>query len=401
LATDVIMPALGMNQDTGRLLTWFKRQGEAVTQGEPLMEIETDKAVTEVEAPASGVLAAVSAQVGEDVPVGQAVAVILGPGEEAPVAEGRAEAGAAPAAGTAPAPGTAPGSRADPVGAAAPAAGAASAAGAAREAGAAPIARGTPADGGSSPRARVLAKERGVDLSSVTGSGPGGAVKAADVPAAPAPSASRAPSRIWAAMARRTQESWREAPHFYLEREVDAGRLQSWRAAAAKADPSVTVTDLLLRLVASVLPRHERVNSGSADVHVGLAVAVEDGLVVPVVRAAHRLSVSQITAARRDLVERAQAHRLRPEDLEGATFTLSNLGMYAVDAFSAIVDTPQAAILATGRIADRVVAVEGAPSVRPTLRMTLSFDHRAVDGARGAAFLTELGDLVEEPAALL
>lgn len=240
-----------------------------------------------------------------------------------------------------------------------------------------------------------------MDLSTVTGSGPGGAVKAADVPAAPAPSAQPAPSRIWAAMARRTQESWREAPHFYLEREVDAGRLQSWRAAVAKHDPSVTVTDLLVRLAAAVLPRHERVNSGSAEVHAGLAVAVEDGLVVPVVHDAHRLSVSQITAARHDLVERAHGHRLRPADLEGATFTLSNLGMYAVDAFSAIVDTPQAAILAVGRIADRVIAVEGAPSVRPTLRMTLSFDHRAVDGARGAAFLTELGDLIEEPAALL
>jgi pyruvate dehydrogenase E2 component (dihydrolipoamide acetyltransferase) len=202
-------------------------------------------------------------------------------------------------------------------------------------------------------------------------------------------------------MARRTQESWRDAPHFYLEREVDASRLQSWRAAVAKHDTSVTVTDLLVRLAAAVLPRHERVNSGSAEVHVGLAVAVEDGLVVPVVHDAHGLSVSQITAARHDLVERAHARRLRPADLDGATFTLSNLGMYAVDAFSAIVDAPQAAILAVGRIADRVVAVEGVPSVRPTLRMTLSFDHRAVDGARGAAFLTELGDLIEEPAALL
>lgn len=368
------MPALGMNQDTGRLLTWFKREGEEVTQGEPLMEIETDKAVTEVEAPVSGVLAAVTGQVGDDVPVGQPVAVILAPGEEAPVREAPVrEAPAAPS----------------PAAVAVPAAEPASAAGTAR------------ADGGSSPRARALAKERGVDLATVTGSGPGGAVKAADVPAARQPSAQPAPSRIWAAMARRTQESWREAPHFYLEREVDAGRLQSWRAAAAKADSSVTVTDLLIRLAAAVLPRHERVNGGAAAVHVGLAVAVEDGLVVPVVRDAARLSVSQIAAARHELVERAHAHRLRPEDLEGATFTLSNLGMYAVDAFSAIVDTPQAAILAVGRIADRVVAVEGAPSVRPTLRMTLSFDHRAVDGARGAAFLTDLGDLVEEPAALL
>jgi pyruvate dehydrogenase E2 component (dihydrolipoamide acetyltransferase) len=374
------MPALGMNQDTGRLVTWFKQAGESVTRGETLMEVETDKAVVEVEAPASGVLGSVTAAVGDDVPVGQPVAVILAPGEEEPVRSEPVEAAPAVVVDA-----VDTGRREGP-------------------------AVGPPvvvdAGPGSSPRARSLAAERGIDLATVTGSGPGGAVKAVDLPAAaaapaPAAPAERPPSRIWAAMARHTQESWQEVPHFYLEREVDAGRLQSWRAAAAKIDAAVTVTDLLVRLAAAVLPRHERVNSGGTDVHVGLAVAVEDGLVVPVVREAHRLSVAEITAARRDLVERAQAHRLRPEDLQGATFTLSNLGMYAVDAFSAIVDTPQAAILAVGRIRDRVVAVEGAPSVRPTLRLTLSFDHRAVDGARGAAFLTELGDLIEEPAALL
>lgn len=346
------MPALGMNQETGRLLAWFRKEGEAVTKGERLMEVETDKATVEIEAPASGVLAGVRAHVGDEVPVGEVIALIVAPGEEP--SRPPAQSGADP---------------------------------------------------GASPKARRLASEHGVDLAAVRGSGPGGAVKATDLPAAAAEApveapVERAPSGVWAAMARHTTESWQQVPHFYLEREVDAGRLLSWRAAAVRSDPGVTVTDLLVRLAAAVLPRHPRVNAGEG-VHVGLAVAVEDGLVVPVVRDADRLSLAEISTRRRELVERARAGRLRPEDLQGGTFTISNLGMFAVDAFSAIVNAPQAAILATGRIADRVVAVGGAPAVRPTLRMTLSFDHRAVDGARGAAFLTDLGELVEEPAALL
>jgi pyruvate dehydrogenase E2 component (dihydrolipoamide acetyltransferase) len=342
------MPALGMNQETGRLLQWFRKEGESVTKGEALMEVETDKATVEIEAPASGVLAGVTARPGDQVPVGQPIAFILLPGE------------APPAAAKAPPP------------------------------------RG---DGGASPKARRLAAERGVDLTSVRGSGPGGAVKAVDVPAPSAPE--RAASGVWETMARRTTESWQQVPHFYLEREVDAGRLLSWRTAAARADEAVTITDLLVRLAAAVLPRHPHVNGGLPDAHVGVAVAVEDGLVVPVIRDAGRLSLAQITVARRQLVERARAGKLRPEDMQGGTFTISNLGMHAVDAFTAIVNQPQAAILAVGRIAERVVAVGGAPSVRPALRLTVSFDHRQVDGARGAAFLTDLGDLIEEPAALL
>jgi pyruvate dehydrogenase E2 component (dihydrolipoamide acetyltransferase) len=361
MPTDVVMPALGMNQDTGRLVEWFKREGDAVARGEPLMQVETDKATVEIEAPASGVLAAVTARPGDDVPVGQSIAVILAPGEEASPAP-PAEAG----------PATAP--------------------------------RAAPA----SPLARRLAGERGIDVASIAGSGPGGAVKAGDLPAASAEPA-RAPSRTWATMARRTAESWTAAPHFYLEREVDASRLQSWRAHARRTNPAVTVTDLLIRLVASCLPRHPLVNGrwdgertvAVAEVGVGIAVAVEEGLVVPVIAGADRLTLAEITARRADLTERARAGRLRPDDLSGATFTISNLGMYAVDGFHAIVDSPQAAILAVGRIADRVVAVDGAARVRPSLRLSLSCDHRAVDGARAADFLTELGDLVEEPAGLL
>jgi pyruvate dehydrogenase E2 component (dihydrolipoamide acetyltransferase) len=357
------MPALGMNQESGRLVAWHKREGEAVAQGEALMEIETDKATVDVEAPASGTLGRVTAQVGDDVPVGQPVAVILLQGESA------ADAAAPPVR--------------------------------------------TPA----SPRARRAAAERGLDLSAIAGTGPGGAVKSTDLPpagaepgtAAPAPLPAR--SGIWATMARRTVESWTSVPHFYLERECDASRLVSWRAHAARTDSEVTYTDLLVRLAAAALPRHPLVNGRwdasdqrtvpNGEVNIGVAVAVESGLVVPVVAGADRLTLAAIAARRRELVDRARAGRLRPEDLEGATFTVSNLGMYAVDSFSAIVDAPRAAILATGRIADRVVPAGGRPEVRPTIRMMLSCDHRAVDGARAAAFLTELGDLVEEPAALL
>jgi pyruvate dehydrogenase E2 component (dihydrolipoamide acetyltransferase) len=210
-------------------------------------------------------------------------------------------------------------------------------------------------------------------------------------------------------MARRTAESWAAVPHFYLEREVDASRLLSWRKGAAQGDGEVTVTDLLVRLVAAALARHPRVNARwdgerpvqAAEVAVGVAVAVEQGVVVPVIHEADRLGLAAICERRHDMVARAHAGRLRPEDMGDATFTISNLGMYAVDAFSAIVDQPQAAILAVGRIADRVLAVNGQPQVRPTLRLTLSCDHRAVDGARAAAFLTYLGDLILEPAALL
>jgi pyruvate dehydrogenase E2 component (dihydrolipoamide acetyltransferase) len=346
------MPALGMNQDTGRLVTWLRSEGDTVARGEPIMEIETDKATVEVEAPADGVLAAISAREGDEVPVGQRVAVILRAGEtlDAP-----------PAAG--------------------------------------PPAARPPA----SPLARRRAAEAGIDVAALAGSGPGGAVKAADVPRA-------APQRgIWTTMARRTAESWATVPHFSLEREVDAGRLESWRASARRMTAGVTITDLLVRLTAACLPRHPLVNGRwdgqrtvtGDDVNVGIVVAVEQGVVVPVVRGADGLSLAGVVARRLELVERARTGRLRPDDVRGATFTISNLGMFAVDAFTAIVDAPQAAILAVGRIRDGLVPANGLAEVRRRMRLTMSCDHRAVDGARAAAFLTDLADLIEEPAALL
>ena len=374
------MPALGMNQETGRVVAWLRGEGDTVAKGDPIIEIETDKATVEVEAPASGVLTAISAREGDEVPVGQRVAVIVAAGET-PGGPAPAVAAVQPPAGRQ-VPASSP-----PAMSRAPS----------------PISAGRVA---ASPLARRLAADAGIDLVGVAGSGPGGAVKAADVGRAAEP-ASR--SGIWSSMARRTAESWASVPHFFLEREVDAGRLWSWQASAARGDPTVTFTDLLVRLTAACLPRHPLVNGrwdGSRtvenpEVNVGVAVAVEQGLVVPVIHRADRLTLAQVTEQRRHLVEQAREGRLRLEDLQGGTFTISNLGMYAVDAFSAIVNQPQAAILAVGRIRERLVPVNGLPQVRQTLRLTLSCDHRAVDGARAAAFLTELGDLIEEPAALL
>jgi pyruvate dehydrogenase E2 component (dihydrolipoyllysine-residue acetyltransferase) len=392
LPTDVIMPALGMAQETGKVLRWLKAEGDEVTKGEPLMEVETDKVTVEIEAPANGQLAGLRAPEGAEVPVGQTVALIVAPGEDVPANGGPAAApeeaspaAAAPAPAVAQAPSAAPRRRL------------------------------------ASPKARRLAAERGVDLDSlVDGSGPHGAVVAADVLAATegeagvsaleVPAGGELPlSRIWSIMAERTTQSWTSAPHFYLLREVDAGRLHSWREAAKRTlGRDVSVTDLLVRSTAAALRAHPRMNAAWADgsvrlseeVNVGIAVAVEDGLLVPVIHGADRIGLGAIAARREDVVSRAREGSLRPEDLEGGTFTISNLGMFGVDTFNAVVNAPQAGILAVGRIVERIVAVEGSPAVRPMLALSLSCDHRVVDGARAAQFLDTLATLIEEPAAL-
>jgi pyruvate dehydrogenase E2 component (dihydrolipoamide acetyltransferase) len=389
------MPALELAQETGKVLHWLKAPGDAVRKGEPLVEIETDKVTVEIEAPASGILGEVTARAGDVVPVGRAIAVIFAPGEAGAAAPAPAAAGAA----------AAPGREVRALPLARMVAEADARPAVADAAGPARLVR-------ASPKARRLARERGVDVAALRGSGPAGAVLAADVAGARAatPAAAAGVGTVWRLMAERMTASWTTAPHFYLVREVAVGRLVAWREAARKQTGArVTYTDLLVRLVAAALVRHPRANAAwkegaivrHADVNVGLAVAVDDGLVVPVLHRADTLSLADIAARREDLVSRAQAGRLRPADIQGGGFTLSNLGMYGVDAFSAIVNPPQAAILAVGRIADRVVAVGGRPAVQPTMVLTLSCDHRALDGARGAQFLGALAELIEEPLALL
>ncbi len=445
MPTTVIMPALELAQETGKVIKWLKNPGDAVTKGEPIVEIETDKVTVEIEAPAAGVLRDVTAQPGDVVPVGKTIALIFAAGE--------AGGAASPAPAAAPARAMATPSPAAPVGQSPAAASGVRASPLARKLAEqhgvdlasikTPSGRVEKADvmayvesqkpsagngtagriAAASPKARRLAAERGMDLRALQGSGPGGAVLAADIPAA-APAAQRAVaaptaqrpaaaagvSNVWRIMAERMTASWTSAPHFYLVREVTVSRLVTWRERASKqTGVRITYTDLLVRLVAATLAQHPRVNGSwkdgtivqHAEINIGLAVALDDGLVVPVLHRADTLSLAEIAARREDLVTRAQAGKLRPADIQGGSFTISNLGMYGVDAFNAIVNPPQAAILAVGRIADRVVAVGGQPAVQPTMVLTLSCDHRALDGARAAQFLGVLAEVVEEPLTLL
>lgn len=438
MAKDVIMPALGMAQETGLLLKWLKSEGDSVTKGEPLMEIETDKATVEIEAPASGTLANISAHPGDEVPVGRTIAFILAAGETAPVLESSPPQ--APAA--EPEAAERPEVLASPLAARIaaehgldlnqiqPAGGRIQKEDVLAYLDAQAAGTAGPGDGRvlASPKARRLAKEKNLGLAGITGSGPDGAVLAADVLAAAVPAATPAPmpavapapvlagqatlpvSRMWQVMAQRLTESWNTVPHFYLAVEADATGLSAWRERARqRVAEKLTYTDLLVKLVAAALRKHPRLNARwgdgaivtQAEINIGLAVAVEEGLLVPVIRQADRLGLNDLAARRKELVTRAQAGKLSPAEMSQGTFTISNLGMYGIDAFNAIVNPPQAAILALGRIADRVVPVNGQPAVRPMMTMTLSCDHRTVDGARAAQFLQTLTGFIEDPLSVL
>ncbi len=382
------MPALEMAQETGKLISWLKQEGETVAKGEPLLEVETDKAVMEIESPADGVLAGVKVEAGAEVLVGRTIAWIVKPGEKPPAEEAHLESGRK--------------STATPIAASA-AATSVQAPHAAREIKV-------------SPKARRLASEKGVDLAHVRASGPGGEILASDVLAAASNQAPAAAphaevvSSIARLMAERTTQSWTTVPHFFVMREVDATFLnQARRQLAADIErlhgAKLTHSDLLIALVARVLAKHPRMNASWAgnavrfndDVNVSLAIAVNEGVVAPVIPHADKVSLGAIATQRRELTERARGNRLRPADLAGGTFTMSNLGMYSVDAFTAIITPPQVAILAVGRIADRVVAVDGQPAVRSMVTLMLSSDHRAVDGARAAEFMRDVADAFANP----
>jgi pyruvate dehydrogenase E2 component (dihydrolipoamide acetyltransferase) len=397
MAFSVVMPALEMAQETGKLIAWRKKEGDRVIKGEPLLEIETDKAVMEVEAPADGVLAGVSGAVGADIPVGQTIAWIVAPGEKAPMETATSTTALMARAGSQ--------HKAEP---------------------SPPPAAATASESASlqsariSPKARRLAKELGVDIAKVHGSGSGGEILASDVqsaaeaapPAAVGPKATNleVPSTPGRLMAERTTQSWTTVPHFFVSREIDATALNDYREKIVGEiehphPVRVTHTDVLIAIVARVLLKHPRLNSSWTSegirlhdhVNMGVAIAVNDGVVAAVIPNAHSATIAEIAKQRRGIAERARAGKLRPADIADATFTISNLGMYQVDAFSAIITPPQAAILAVGSIADRVVAVEGKPVVRPMMTLTLSSDHRAVDGARAAMFLKDLAEAIREP----
>jgi pyruvate dehydrogenase E2 component (dihydrolipoamide acetyltransferase) len=387
MAISIVMPALEMAQESGKVISWLKQEGEIVAKGEPLLEIETDKAVMEIESPGEGILAAVKARAGAEVPVGQTIAWIVQPGEtppadEAPVTSGRKTSAAAPLA---------------------------------TVSAQVSIQPAAAADIRISPKARRLAAERGVGLGKVRGSGAGGEILASDIlAAAESKTSTRAvvdtSTPISRLMAERTTQSWTTVPHFFLVREVDAGALNEARQKLAPPIEKsravrLTYTDLLLALVARALLKHPRMNASwtsegvlrHADVNLCVAVAVDDGVVAPVIHSAHTADLGEIAAQRRDLTVRARTGKLRPQDIAGGTFTISNLGMFGVDAFSAIIMPPQGAILAIGRIVDRVVPVAGSPGIRPMMTLTLSSDHRVVDGARAAEFLRDVAEAIGNP----
>jgi pyruvate dehydrogenase E2 component (dihydrolipoamide acetyltransferase) len=402
VATEVILPRLGQGMESGTIVRWLKSEGEPVEKGEPLFELDTDKVTQDVEAETSGVLLKIAVEEGE-VPVGQTIAFIGAEGEAVPdVAESERPPPTAPE----PPSNTVLQAKEEP-----PPEPSASGNGRMK----------------ASPLARRLARERGIDLHAVRGSGPEGRIVAEDVERAdagvqPAPSnkllqaqtgpvstgeVERVPlSNIRKTIARRLTEAW-QIPVFQLQASADMTRVNALVARLRERDPDVrvTVTDVLTKVCAQALMRHREVNAEfTADAillhpsaNVGLAVAAPQGLVVPVIRRAERLSLTEIAGVRAELVGRAREAKLRAEDLEGGTFTISNLGMYAVESFTAVLNPPQAAIVAVGATEDRVVPVDGATAVRPMITLTATFDHRAVDGAPAAAFLHTLKESLEDP----
>ena len=401
MASEVKLPRLGQGMESGTIVKWLKSEGERVEKGEPLYELDTDKVTQEVEAEASGVLLKIAVDEGE-VPVGRTIAVIGEEGEEAPtVSEEPEPAPAREEASQTPSPQQEDGRRAE-------------------------VERPAALQAGgrvkASPLARRIARERGVDLASLRGTGPEGRIVAEDVERAEAaPAAAPAPvpageverrelTNIRKTIARRLTEAW-QIPVFQLQASADMTRVNALliRVRESEEGPKATVTDVLTKVCATALMRHREVNAQWTDeaillfptANVGLAVATPQGLVVPVVRSAERLSLVQIAAARSDLVTRSREAKLQRADLEEGTFTISNLGMFQVERFTAVLNPPQAAIVAVGAIEERAVPVDGEIAVRPMMTLTATFDHRAVDGAPAAGFLQTVKELLEEPGLML
>jgi pyruvate dehydrogenase E2 component (dihydrolipoamide acetyltransferase) len=423
MATEVVLPMLGLTQDEGTIVRWAQAEGSRITKGEPLFEVLTDKATIEVEAPASGVLLRILVPEGATAPVGAPIAFIGQPGEAVGT-----PAAASPRADHASALRDAAGTRGDTAASGIPSSAPAVAVGA----------RGGPASAGGrvrvSPRARALAAARGIDLRSLRGSGPDGRIverdvqrvlEAAGTPGSVAPAAAPAAARpavaarMRAIIARRMTESLRGTAQLTLTTDADmadAVRLREEVGAELERRGGVrpTYTDLVVRAVAIALRDHPRLNARWAgdgvrllpEVHIGVAVALDEGLVVPVIRHADRAALGEISIAVRELSERARTLRLKPEELDGGTFTVTNLGMYDVDAFTPILNPPEAAILGVGRVHRRPVAAgrgggEDRVEVRPVVALSLTFDHRVVDGAPAAQFLQRVKHVLEHPYLLL
>ena len=462
MATEVIMPVLGMTMESGIIVEWMKKEGDSVTEGEVLFNVETDKSVMEVEAKASGTLLRIMHGPGDEVPIQQVIGYI---GEAGEVVAGASAGGAADAGGDGADAGDSVGGTAGRVDAGdgadgravAPAADAAGTAEAAEapgpEVSAAPTGRVK-----ISPKARRHARDIGVDIAHIAGTGPGGRIVFSDVEAfaaqapatapaqapataaptpataAPAPATISAPatapaqsgpgskriqrraplSGLRKIAATRLAESASTVPHFYLTMDVDMTRLTGLREqliayGEKRGLARVSVNDLIIKAAGIALRSFPAVNASLeggeiveyADVNVGFAVALEDGLVVPVVPGADQKSVFEIATLTGALGEKARGRGLGPEDYGYGTFTISNLGMFGVDQFTAIINPPEAAILAVGRVKDTPVAVDGKVEIKAMMSITLSSDHRLIDGAVAGRFLSHLREVLEQPLELL
>ena len=426
MATKVHMEALSPTMEEGQLVQWLKSEGDEVSNGDVLAEIETDKATMELVARGEGVLRKIFVEAGGVAPVGSVIAVIAGGDEDISGIEGPSGAGTATAVADAPAEPAK--QEAKP---AAQASAAAQPAQSSKAPAPAPAASAT-GNGGrvkASPLARRLAEEMGVDLSRVEGSGPGGRVVKRDVEAAkaagvPAPSvAAWVPdgaeyedvptSQMRKTIAKRLVTSIGPVPTFYLTVDVDMTRVlearESINAMLEKDGLKVSINDIVLKAVAGALRRHPECNAQWHEtfvrrfnpVHLGVAVAIDDGLITPVVRDAHAKGIARIGAEVRELAGRARDKKLKPEEYTGATFSVSNLGMFGIHEFTAIINPPEAGILAVGGVEEMPVVVDGQVTVQPRMRITMSCDHRVIDGATGAQFLQTLRSMLEEPTAIL
>lgn len=389
MATKVFMEALSPTMEEGRLVTWHKHEGDAIAAGDVLAEVETDKAVMELTARGEGVLRKVLVKEGQTVAVGSLVGIIAAEDEDISGVGGEAPAPPPPAA---------------PIEAVAPA-------------------PETPAGAGSerplraSPLARRMARERGLSLEAVRGSGPGGRIVMRDLDAAPTGVAAASAahedvplSQVRKAIAKRLAQSLGPVPHFFLTTEVDMQRAAEARTELnAHGEARVSFNDIIVKAVAAALRQHRACNAWWQDdhiryfdeVHIGMAVAIEEGLITPVIRHADRKSLRAIGEESRALAERARARKLTPEEYTGSTFSISNLGMFGIDQFTAVINPPEAGILAIGTITDKPVAMEGQVVVRPRMRITMSCDHRVIDGATGALFLETVRHLLENPLAFV
>ena len=456
MATSIVMPQMGYDMHEGKVVRWLKKEGEEVTRGEVIAEIETDKATVEYEAYTGGVMAKIVAEEGVAIPVGGLIAVMTAPGEAIPediltdaaiasAADSPAPAAAAVEAPEAPIPAAAAPADTEEVRASPLARRLAKERGfdLATITGTGPGGRITEADipeqGAAaapaalassngyikaSPLAKRLARERGIDLATLTGTGPGGRVIEVDVPehAGPAAAGSAAPatlvsenvelSRMRQAIARVTSDSKRDAPHFYVAVDVDMTKAMSFRRDLndeLDAENRVSVNDLIVKASAIAIGRHPKFNSFFRDDHlqmnaainVGIAIALESGLIVPGINGCERKSLVEIAAASRDLVSRANSGTLRNDEYSGTTFSVSNLGAFDIESFTAIIFPPHAAILAVGTVKEQPVVRDGELAIAQIMKATLSTDHRVADGAEAAQFLVEIKKLLQNPISLV